>query len=34
MYVGGADEEQQLHLSAFSILSDDNTEGTDVVCLE
>jgi hypothetical protein len=27
MYVGSADEEQQLHLSAISVLSDGNTEG-------
>jgi hypothetical protein len=34
VYVGGAADEQQLHLSAFSVLSDGNIEGTDAVCLE
>lgn len=34
MYVGGAAEEQQLHLSASPVLSDGNTEGTGAVCLE
>ena len=34
MYVGGAGEEQQLHLSGFSVLSDGNTEGTHAAFLE